>query len=820
MQRLAPSSPLHSCTLASQTQTLYMFKATRMAVGQATNIVLSLSRLTSKRPCHYGTFALPSKNNRPLTPASIPPGPCMIPGQTYVGVLPGHNKPAFVRKRKYPHEGTSICHLLGQAFAPLRRSMGSSHSSTMRSWRRVSYYDSDYDDHFYPHHRRPPHRCNDDRVPANADHGRYVSTLQQACSGCGKFRSPNWCSRNPLVPGEVPRPNMCRSCRSKHTSSEDSEERSQRRRPRRSHRHRRCTDSSGDCSHSDHGHHRSHRSRCRRHRRSPSRDSINIVVDNGPQRVQPVYVTESSTGTEEEIHVVRNIMPRSSSRSSVVIDHLDDALPQRRRSLSSIHISRSKSPRRPRFASSVESLSPPSHRRRRSRVSFVNEPERVTVRRASSGRRPRVFYDGANSGQSEHPDSIVESICSSDNESDAQRPASFNPNIPADFERPSSRASSIDFKPTLQSRRPSQKSPAIKSRHDDSPDSSKETYSRAARMLFAEAVQPTSMHGYGPEHDRPYKDPCSEARPAKRTRVHVPTPKTADTPVQNVHRSRNRQATRSTSLGDYKPEQRSSTSPLSNLHPSGDRTVPTASSGCHPDWTSHVLPAPRNNFVTGIISPQSPISWASEEVRSTSSVHVPSSPNHPDTYARSPSPPFYTPIWDAPIPPMPEVPTQPDNANNLDDDLEWLFGKQNLSDAESCRKFYDSNDSESPDDHLSSISEGSTASTTPPRPSHQNCISNPEWMTYDGQDTLYPGEAYEVSIPGTELTLSRVKQREDRSRRLIEQDYDNRKANADDDDRDRSRSEKSRMEDLDKEKQSGKEREERVGHDAFLAGKW
>ena len=790
-----------------------------MAVGQTTSILLSLAHFTSQRPCHCSTFALHSESDRPLTLASIPPGPCMIPGQTYVGVLPGHNKPAFVRKRKYPHQGTAICDLLGQALAPIRRSMGSGHSSTMRSWRRVSYYDSDYDDYYYPRHRRPPHVCNDDRVPANADHGRYVSTLQQACSGCGKFRSPNWCSRNPLVPGEVPRPNMCRSCQSKRTSSEDSEERSHRRRRRHSHRHRQCTDSSGDCSHSDHGHHRSHRSRCRRHRRSPSRDSINIIVDNGSQTPQPVYVTESSTGTEEEIHVVRNIMPRSSSRSSVVIDDLDDVLPRRRRSMSSVHISRSKSPRRPRFASSAESLSPRSHRRRSSRVSFVNEPGRVPVRRTSSGRRPRIFYDGANSGQSEHGTSLVESVGSSGHGSGAGRLGGFfSPDLPSLFERPSSRASSIDFDRTPQPRKPSQEKAAIKKEHD-SHDSSNETYSRAARMLYAEVSPLGSLHRHGPKHDRPAKDHCGEACTARRARFHAPTTETIQTFVQKFDLSQITQATRSASSGDYKPAGRASTSSMTNRHPSD--AVPTASSVCRSRWNSPLLPTPRYDDVPGFMSPQSPMSWVSEGCCPSRSIHESSALNHPNTNTciRPSSPPFYTPIWDAPIPPMPEIPTQADGPSNFDD-LEWLFEKHDINDSDPRHDSSDSNIPESPNDHLSSISEGSSASATPARPSHHIRVSHPDLMTYDSQDALYPGEAYEVSIPGTELTLSRVRQRESQSRKLIEQDHDTGNPDAEVDEQAMSQAETLMLKGLEKAKQLEREREESAGHDAFLAGKW
>lgn len=93
-------------------------------------------------------------------------------------------------------------------------------------------------------------------------------------------------------------------------------------------------------------------------------------------------------------------------------------------------------------------------------------------------------------------------------------------------------------------------------------------------------------------------------------------------------------------------------------------------------------------------------------------------------------------------------------------------------------------------------------------------------MTYDSQDTPYPGEAYEVSIPGTELTLSRVRQGEGWSRKLIKQDHDRGNADAEVDDQAMSQSEKLRFEGLEKARQSEREREERAGHDAFLAGKW
>ena len=47
------------------------------------------------------------------------------------------------------------------------------------------------------------------------------ATGRHTCGFCGKYRSPNYQSRHPLAPGEVPRPSICRKCIKEQTSSED-----------------------------------------------------------------------------------------------------------------------------------------------------------------------------------------------------------------------------------------------------------------------------------------------------------------------------------------------------------------------------------------------------------------------------------------------------------------------------------------------------------------------------------------------------------------------------------------------------------------------
>ena len=107
--------------------------------------------------------------------------------------------------------------------------------------------------------------------------------------------------------------------------------------------------------------------------------------------------------TEDDAEVVRDILPRPTSRPKIIVDESDDVYPKRRKSLSSVRYVRSHSPRRAHFVDKLDNSRSPRRRSSSiSRVSFVDEPEEVIVSRPRSrSRRPRVYYDGAGSGQSE-----------------------------------------------------------------------------------------------------------------------------------------------------------------------------------------------------------------------------------------------------------------------------------------------------------------------------------------------------------------------------------------------------------------------------------
>ncbi|KAL9633461.1 MAG: hypothetical protein Q9164_004689 [Protoblastenia rupestris] len=326
----------------------------------------------------------------------------MIPGQTYIGVLPGQRRPSFVRKRPKPHpERWTFCDFLSHVFAPARHALLGSGSSTMRSWRRSSTHGSDYDREYdYYSRRRRSHR----RSRSTVTHGRVraAATPQQTCSACGKFRSPSWQARHPVFVGETPTPSLCKTCRKKSTSSEDSEHVRQGRR-RHSYRHCHGTDTCDDSSHL-----RSHRPPPLpiRHYHHPhssppsaSHESINIHVEDSSHRDRAT-IREPTTSTEDEVRVTSEVTSRLRSRSSVAVD---DHYPRRRRSVSIIRYVRSRSPEQAHVVDELDEIRRPRRRSRStSRVSFSEEPDEIILPKPRSySRRPRVYYDGADSGQSE-----------------------------------------------------------------------------------------------------------------------------------------------------------------------------------------------------------------------------------------------------------------------------------------------------------------------------------------------------------------------------------------------------------------------------------
>ena len=377
------------------------------------------------------------------TPHTIPEGSHMIPGKTYVGILPGHTRPAFIRKRHVDAGRPPL--LLTQIFGSSRRAYSVEaprKPSMFRRSRSDVYYDyatARYRPKFYV-----------DQSP-----GRTVTTIQQTCGSCGRFRSARWQSRHPLIPGTVSRPGLCGRCRDKDTSSE--EERPRHHRRRRRHRRRDYTESTDDSystSWESRRAARRNRSYSREHRRRsrarfPSKENVRIVIANqAGDRIRPGReVTRSSS--VEPVRVIRRTevvdLPerptrtRSILRTSSHADYVDSAtqyiedfdppryLPRpptisrtsyiedmehdryRSRPRSSSHVSYVEEFKRPRYRSRPRSVSRVSHfedladlrSRRRARsssqVRFVDEmDEPVSLSRPRSLKRRRVLYcDGA-----------------------------------------------------------------------------------------------------------------------------------------------------------------------------------------------------------------------------------------------------------------------------------------------------------------------------------------------------------------------------------------------------------------------------------------
>ena len=141
----------------------------------------------------------------------------MVPGKTYIGILPGHTKPAFVRKPVLDVERRPG--MLAQVFGPSRQAYSVIDPVKFkmfgRKYRDRYYYDRATDTY------RPLAATQYATPTCTNGTGRVVTSVQQTCASCGKFRSASWQARHPLVPGIAPNPSVCRKCHGKYTSSEE-----------------------------------------------------------------------------------------------------------------------------------------------------------------------------------------------------------------------------------------------------------------------------------------------------------------------------------------------------------------------------------------------------------------------------------------------------------------------------------------------------------------------------------------------------------------------------------------------------------------------
>ncbi len=321
------------------------------------------------------------------TSHGIPKGRHMTPGKTYVGILPGHTRPAFVRKRTVDAGRPPL--FLTQIFGSCQRSY------TVEAPRKSSMFCRSRSDVYYDYATakyRPKYYV--DQSP-----GRTITSVQQTCASCGKFRSARWQSQHPLIAGKASTSGLCGRCRDKHTSSE--EERPRHRRRRHHHRRRDYTESTDD------GYNTSRESRraTRRHRsysrrrslvRSPSREKVRIIIANQPgDRIRPARETTCSSSTEP-VRVIRRTEvvdlperpPRTRSilRSSSPAECVDSPTHYIEYSDPPCHVPRPRTVSRVSYIEDVERPRYRSRPRSLSRVSYVEEKPRYRSRPRSVSR--------------------------------------------------------------------------------------------------------------------------------------------------------------------------------------------------------------------------------------------------------------------------------------------------------------------------------------------------------------------------------------------------------------------------------------------------
>lgn len=244
----------------------------------------------------------------------------MQSGRVYVGRLPNHDGPVFVRRRRTSFANPFGVPSVTSLWAPpsYENAASTIYQPQLQS-SMIGTQQPTYTTH--PQVVQPPAYLGLPPPPPVVETTTTTTTrvdgqLQNAsskhtCAACGKFRSARYHYRHPLAPGETPRPTLCRKCVKQHTSSEEFDEiergrwkrrEKEARRPRR-HRFNSSDDWESSSSHEERRRHHHFRSssESRKQRRS----------------------TRSSSGVSNRIYIIRRPaegrQPRSSSESVRII---------------------------------------------------------------------------------------------------------------------------------------------------------------------------------------------------------------------------------------------------------------------------------------------------------------------------------------------------------------------------------------------------------------------------------------------------------------------------------------------------------------------
>ncbi|KAL8805870.1 MAG: hypothetical protein Q9200_005250 [Gallowayella weberi] len=248
----------------------------------------------------------------------------MRSGRVYVGRLPNHSGPVFVRRRRKsfanPFDVPAITSIVASPESPP--------STTTVVYQPPPTYMMQAPTQYI----QPP-QC----VPQPADPTTTTvtttvepqaqpssSSSKYSCASCGKFRSPRYHYRHPLAPGEIPRPTLCRKCVKQHTSSEELNDvererwKKKKREARHRRRHRSYSSEEWSSSSSQEERRRYHRSRPaydrRRQKRSPqssSATSTKIYIIRQPEyrRRPEERQRQQHTNSSENMRIIRQVVP-------------------------------------------------------------------------------------------------------------------------------------------------------------------------------------------------------------------------------------------------------------------------------------------------------------------------------------------------------------------------------------------------------------------------------------------------------------------------------------------------------------------------------
>ncbi|KAL8679646.1 MAG: hypothetical protein Q9186_004107 [Xanthomendoza sp. 1 TL-2023] len=281
------------------------------------NLPLVLARTESKRD--IVNAAVCDKEHSDALNSRAPDSSQMQPGRVYIGRLPNHSGPVFVRKRRKSFTNPFGVPAITSIFASPERPQIDYQCTNTAVYQPPppAYMMQAPMQYSQPPQYLPQPADTTTTTVTTTVEPQPSSSSKHSCPSCGKFRSPRYHYRHPLAPGETPRPTLCRRCVKQHTSSEEHDdlerERYKRKKWEARHRRRHRSYSSEDWSSSSsqeerRRHHRSKsandRRRQRRSAQSSSETSTKIYIIRRPEERRRQH-----TSSSENVRIIRRVVP-------------------------------------------------------------------------------------------------------------------------------------------------------------------------------------------------------------------------------------------------------------------------------------------------------------------------------------------------------------------------------------------------------------------------------------------------------------------------------------------------------------------------------